>query len=53
MSDKYFCGSCDAYRQSTKCEKCGKPTVTVGKVGVREETYQELRERWRKLYGSR
>lgn len=53
MSDKYFCGSCDAYRQNTKCEKCGKPTATVGKVGDRAETYQELRERWKKLYGSR
>jgi hypothetical protein len=55
MADKYFCGFCDAYRQANtnghKCEKCEKPTVTVGRVGNREETYKEVRERWQKLYG--
>lgn len=54
MVDKYFCGSCNAYRRNTKCEKCSKPTVTVGysKPG-KEETPQELLERWKKLYGGR
>lgn len=53
MADEYFCGSCDAYRRNQKCEKCGKPTVTVGRKGNRPENHQELRERWKKLYGGR
>lgn len=57
MADKYFCGSCNASRLKTKCEKCGKPTVTVGtpydpSTGkTREETPQELLKRWKSLYG--
>lgn len=55
MAEQYFCGFCNAYREAKtnghKCEKCGKPTVTVAKVGGREENHQELLERWQKLYG--
>jgi hypothetical protein len=56
MADEYFCGLCNSYRQANtdgkKCEKCGRPTVTVGysKPG-KKETPQELRDRWNKLYG--
>lgn len=47
--DEYFC-----YRLNTKCEKCGKPTVTVGySAPGKKETSQELLARWKKLYGGR
>ncbi len=58
MEDRYFCGSCNRYQLASKGEKCvgcGKPTVTVGYVGIekREETVKELTERWKKLYSNR
>lgn len=54
--DTYFCGNCNRYQrasQGEKCVGCGKQTVTVGRVGVekREETPDELKARWKKLYG--
>jgi len=54
MAEEYFCGSCNSYRQNSKCEKCGKPTVTVAySAPGKKETSQELLARWKKLYGGR
>ena len=59
--DTYFCGNCNRYQRSSqgeKCVGCGRQTVTVGYVRskdgkIRQETPEELKMRWKKLYGGR